>query len=373
MEKGAPMRDLPAGAPAPDDPSTHVRSTALSRRTMLRSGGLLAALSAAGLTAAACTSEKEGTGDKATPAAAGDGPQKGKKVIFVVHDKNPFFAPVEAGFKAFGAVMGWETQFTGPPAFDAQATVDMQTNALNAKPAGVIFTRVDTSAFDANIKRAQTEGIKVILSNVASDGYEKLGVGFVGQSFVPAGEVCGMEIAKYVKQKTGRSDGLILAGNISPGNSALEQRIEGTERGVQKYNQANGTNYRVEPLVTSTDEAKAVGVIDARYARDRDSVVGWAMSAFDHQYVATWSKSKNLVGKFAVGGFDLVAPVLDGIEAGTIDFSLGQNPYAQGWIAAALLAMQIDPGFPAGSYDTGAEVVDKSTVKVAKQREARFA
>jgi ABC-type sugar transport system substrate-binding protein len=342
-----------------------------SRRNLLRGGGAAAAVGLGGVLLSACTSEKTPTAAAPAAAAAGGGAQKGKKVIFVVHDKNPFFAPVQKGFEDFGKVMGWETQFTGPPAFDVQQTVDLQTNALNAKPAGVIFTRPDDKAFDATIQRAITEKVPVVLSNVAGAGFEKFRIGFVGQSFVTAGKVAGHEIAKYAKERSGKTDGVIIAGNFAPGNSALDDRIKGIQLGVAEANAANGTTYTVETLVTSTDEAKAVAIIDARYRRS--PVVGWAMSAFDHQFVSTWAKNNNLVGKFGNGGFDLTAPVLTGIADGSIDFSLGQNPYAQGWVAASMIAMQIDPKFPGCVTDTGAELVDKSNIAEIQKREASFA
>ncbi|MFF3784080.1 substrate-binding domain-containing protein [Streptomyces sp. NPDC001933] len=344
-------------------------NSSMSRRGLLLSGSL----ASAGILLAACSSEKEPSADASSRGRAADGPQKGKKVIFVVHDKNPFFAPVQRGFEDFGATMGWETQFIGPPAPDAQKTVELQASALSAKPDGVIFTRIDETSFDANIKRATSSGVKVILSNVASDGYEKLGVGFVGQNFVNAGDACGREIARCAKKRTGKSEGVIVCGNFAPGSTALEQRIQGIKQGIEAYNKENGTSFSTEVLITSTDESKAVAAIDAKYASKKDKIVGWAMAAFDHQYVATWAKSKNLVGKFAVGGFDLIQPVLDGVKDKSIDFSLGQNPYAQGWIAAALLAEEFDPGYPARTYDTGAEVVNAANVDAVAKREARFA
>src|ERR671936_2142445 len=132
------------------------------------------------------------------------------KVIFVVHDNNPFFVPVRYGFERFGKMAGWKTQFTGPPQQNTQDTVNLQANALTAKPAGVIFTRIDTSSFDANIRRAQQLGVKIILSNVASAGYQKLGVGFVGQDFIPAGRVHGQQAAKWAQKITGRTSGVIV-------------------------------------------------------------------------------------------------------------------------------------------------------------------
>lgn len=351
----------------------------LDRRRLLQTGGVLAAVGGGALLSS-CTSEggddAEATTAGATTSAsavAASGAGAGRRVTFIVHDRNPFFAPVEAGFTDFGQLAGWETQFTGPPQFDVQATVDAQTSALAARPDGVIFTRVDETAFDRTIQQAIDDEIAIVLSNVASAGYQDLGVGFVGQDFVPAGQVCGAQICRFAQDKTSRTDGLIIAGNFSPGNSAIEQRVEGTALGVEEYNEANGTSFTVDVLVTSSDEAEAVAAIDARYRRDSGDIVGWAMAGFDHQFVAVWSETEDLVGSFAVGGFDLTAPVLEGIAADTIDFSLGQNPYAQGWMAACMLWMQMEQGFPAnGTYDTGAEIVDAAIIEAVTEREGRF-
>lgn len=341
-----------------------------SRRAVLTTAAAASVLGA--LTLAGCTSEKTPTASAAAGANTA-GPQTGKKVIMVVHDTNPFFAPVKAGFETFAAAAGWEAQWVEPKSSAIPDVVAAQQNAISAKPDGLIMTRIDPTAFDDNINKAKSDGIKVILSNVASDGYQELGVGFVGQEFIAAGNVCGQEIAKYAATKLGRKDGVIVCGNGAPGNSALEQRIEGTKQGVDAYNKANGTDFTAETFVSSFDANEAIGKISAKYTADGDKIVGWAMSAFDHQYVAEWAQQKNLVGKFAIGGFDLIKPVLDLIESGDIDFSLGQNPYAQGWIAAALLAMEIDPGYPAFTYDTGAEIVDASNIEDVQAREAAFA
>ncbi len=294
------------------------------------------------------------------------------KVIFVVHDNNPFFVPVRVGFERFGKMAGWKTKWVGPPSQSTQDTVTLQANAITAKPAGVIFTRIDTSSFDANIRRAQQLGIKLILSNVASAGYQKLGVGFVGQDFVPAGRVHGQQAAKWAQKLTGRKSGLIVLGNFAPGNSALEQRIQGTKEGIAAYNKANGTSYTTNVLVTSSDQAEAIGRIDAKYRKDGGKIVGWAMSEFTNEFVAIWAKSKGLKGKFSNGGFDLIKPVLDAIKAGDSQWAIAQNPYAQGFIASALLSMELFPGYPAFSYDTGAEVVDNTNIDFVIKREKPF-
>jgi ABC-type sugar transport system substrate-binding protein len=342
--------------------------TGISRRQLIGRG---AALTAAGTFVAGCGS----SGSEESSAASGDGVagQKGRTVIMAMHDSNPFFVPVKAGFEAFAEMAGWDASYVAPPKQETPAVVSLQQNALLKKPDAVIFSRIDTNSFDENIKRAVDQGIRVVLSNVASDGYEELGVGFVGQDFIPAGVVNGLEACKYAQQVTKRTDGLIVCGNFAPGNSAIEQRITGTRQGVEQYNRENGTSFATETLVTSSDQSEAIGRISAKHSKDRDAIVGWAMAGIDHQFVAQFATDKNVAGQFAIGGFDLIKPVLDGIKAGTIHWTLGQNPWAQGFVAAALAAMELDPGYPARDYDTGAEVVDRSNIDAVIEREARFA
>lgn len=333
----------------------------LNRRTLLKVGGasavLLGASSVLGTPFAEAANHKN--------AAL----QRRKKVTCVIHDLNPFFVPLEKGFREFGKFMGWSVNYVGPTGQDIQKTVELQAAAIASRPDGVIFTRIDDKAFDANIKLAQRRGIKVVLTNVGSKGYEDLSVPFVGQDFVPAGKIAGLQGADYARKKTGKNSGVILVGNFAPGNSALEDRAAGAKLGVTEYNSKNGTSYTTEILVTSSDEAKATGIIEARLAKG--DVVGYIGTEFSHQFFGNVIKRRNL--KLSNGGFDLVQPVLQGIKAGNIDFTLDQNPWAQGWVASSLLAMEMSPGFKSFSYDTGSAVIDAKNINAIIKREAVFA
>ncbi len=212
-----------------------------------------------------------------------------------------------------------------------------------------------------------------MLYNVASDGYKDLGVGFVGQDFVPAGVTNGLQVAKYAQQITKRKDGLIILCELAAGNSALEQRTAGAKAGVEQYNKKNGTNYRTEVLITDGDQAKAIARMDAKWTAKKDQIVGWAHADQALAYGASWAADRNLVGKFAQGGFDLVPSILQALDGGSAQWSIGQNPYAQGWVTSSLLDMQMEAGYPGYTYDTGSEIVDKSNIKAVMAREAKFA
>jgi ribose transport system substrate-binding protein len=296
-----------------------------------------------------------------------------KKVIFVTHDDNPFFVPVRAGLEQFGALAGWDTQWTGPAPHDEVKTLQAQLDAIAAKPAAVGFTRVNTSTFDDAIKQAQAAGIFVILFNTASDGYKALGVAYVGQEFIPAGIQSGLQAAKHSQAITSRTDGVIVLGTIAPGHSALDARMEGARQGIAQYNEDNGTTFTTEDLTTSTDPAEAISKLSAKYAADGANIVGFAHADFVHWHTATWIEQEGLQGKFANGGFDLVPGVLDALQKNTAQWSIAQNPYAQGWVTSALIHMAIENGYPPFSYDTGAEIVDATNIAAVIEREAQFA
>lgn len=298
--------------------------------------------------------------------------QQAKKVIFVTHDDNSFFVPVRFGFEEFGEMAGWETQWVGPPKHDEPATLQYQLDALAAQPVAVGFTRVNTSMFDDAIKQAQDSGIFVILYNTASEGYQELGIAYVGQEFIPAGHQSGLNAAKYAQEMSGRTDGTIVLGTIQPGHSALDARMEGARQGIAAYNEANGTTFVTEDLTTSPDPAEAVGKLDAYYSANVDKVVGFAHADFVHWHTATWIEQAGLQGKLANGGFDLVPGVLDAIKAGTAQWSIAQNPYSQGWVTSSLIHMAIEHDYPPYSYDTGAEIVDASNIDAVIPREAKF-
>jgi ribose transport system substrate-binding protein len=341
----------------------------LSRRDVLKRGGIAGAGIGAGLT---LPGGALAAAPVAGPAYGLRGQTAKRKVIFVTHDDNPFFVPVRAGLEEFGKLAGWQTQWVGPPKNDEVATVQFQLDAIASKPDAVGFTRINTAQFDDPIKQAQDAGIFVILYNTASEGYKDLNVAYVGQEFIPAGIESGLNAGKHAQEITGRKDGVIVLGTIAPGHSALDARMEGARQGIAKYNKENGTTYTTEDMTTSTDPAEAISKLDAKWSADGDKIVGFAHADFVHWHTATWIEQAGLQGKFANGGFDLVPGVLDAIEKNLAQWSIAQNPYAQGWVTSSLIHMAIEHDYPPFSYDTGAEVVDATNIKKVIEREKQF-
>jgi potassium efflux system protein len=67
-------------------------------------------------------------------------------------------------------------------------------------------------------------------------------------------------------------------------------------------------------------------------------------------------------------GFDLGSKQLDGIRAGNLDGSLGQQPFIQGLWPVVQLYLQIDRGVSAANVDTQAQLITKDNVETVGKR-----
>ena len=296
---------------------------------------------------------------------------KKRKIIFVTHDLNIFFVPVIIGMRNFASMAGWETQMQGVTPHDTAKTVELQYNAIAAKPDAVGFTAINLEAFLDPIKAALDAGIFVVLFNTRAPGVkEATGCAYVGQDFIPAGNVAGYELCKYITKHTGRKDGKIVQPIIAPGHFALEARNLGGSQGVETYNKENGTTFTTEPLACTTVETEALAKFEAKWSAESDQIVGWLAADFTHGFVGHMAEAKGLVGKFAVGGYDLVQYVMEGIKTGSVDFTLGQNPYAQGFMTSALMYQGLEVGYPASDINTGAELIDATNIDKIMVRES---
>jgi ribose transport system substrate-binding protein len=53
-----------------------------------------------------------------------------------------------------------------------------------------------------------------------------------------------------------------------------------------------------------------------------------------------------------------------------VDYTIGQNPFAQGFMTAAMIYQGLERGYPASDLDTGAEIVDAANIDKVIKREA---
>jgi len=292
-----------------------------------------------------------------------------RKMNFVVHAMDPFFVPTIVGMKDACAMTGWDCQFNGPQQYSAEKTVEAFENALSQQPDAIAFTYTQPKIFDASIKKARDQNVFLIAYNTDSEGRKEQGIAYVGQDQIPAGRVSGYQAAKYAQETTKKTSGTIVIVTCCPGHSALEQRIQGTREGVEQYNQEHGTSFTTEVLAGATTDPEYLAKVQAKWTADQDKIVGFAgVDGFTRE-ICVFVGQQGLKGKIAAGGFDYVDQTLVGIQNGDCQWSIGQDPYSQGFVPVFLAWIALERGYPARDYDTGAEVADASNIDRIVARE----
>ena len=338
----------------------HLREGKLSRRELFSTAGKV------GVGAAAASMAPTGS-VFAAPARADFPP---RKVLWLTMVRAAFFVPVAVGQKEAAALYGWETQFNAPDTYTPDAVVNIFMSYIEQEPDAISFAYVQPNIFDKAIEKAREKGIFLITFNTDSDGRVDHGLAYVGQDMIYAGNVNGQQAAMHAQEVTGKTEGKVVISNPIPGHSALEARALGTAEGVATYNEANGTSYETEVLATSTNEAEYVSKIEAKWTAEGDNIVAFAGTGSMTFGIGLFLKSANLAGKVAGGGFDLDDPTLMAIKDGRLQWTIGQDPYSQGWVTSALIWGALERQITPNDYITAAEIIDASNIDVIIEREA---
>lgn len=286
-------------------------------------------------------------------------------IVFTHHSSasNPFWQAVKRGFddaceKIQANCQMIFTQTEG--AIDQQAANMMA--ALAGGPDALLTSIVDNNAFDQIIASARESGTIVIASNVddteGADGNARQA--FIGQGFVPAGYSLGRKMAEFFP-----AQGPIKAvvGVSAPGQNWSEQRAAGVIQYLEEFKGANpDRSVEIVRLDTGTDGAVVAERVGAYINANPDTTVYFDTGLW-HAYVAQVLADRGVEpGKVLMGGFDIVAEVLQQMEAGYIQVQVDQQPYMQGFmpVMQAYLAHTVD--LAPADIDTGQGLVLREDV-----------
>ena len=302
------------------------------------------------------------------------GAQEPMNIVFTHHSSasNPFWQAVKKGFDdACGKIQAnCQMIFTQTEGSIEQQSANMLA-ALSNKPDALITSIVDNNAFDQIIADARAAGVTVIASNVddteGAAGNQRQA--FIGQGFIPAGYELGKKMSEFFP-KEGKIKALI--GVSAPGQNWSEQRAAGVMKFLEEFKAANTSREVViERLDTGTDGAVVADRVGAYLAANPDTTVYFDTGLW-HAYVAQVLADRGIEpGKVLMGGFDIVAEVLQQMEAGYIQVQVDQQPYMQGFMPVMEAYLTKTVGLVPADIDTGKGVVVKADVptlmELAKQ------
>ena len=127
-----------------------------------------------------------------------------------------------------------------------------------------------------------------------------------------------------------------------PGHTALEERIEGTRAGIEE-----NSGYTTEVLDGTADANQYVSNVEAKWQAEQEEIVAFAGVSGYTENLGRFAEANGLGGSVALGGFDLLPTTMDSIAAGDMQWTIGQDPYTQGFLPVLMAWKQLERGLSA--------------------------
>jgi simple sugar transport system substrate-binding protein len=342
----------------------------VTRRRLLGGIGLTSASLAASALLAACTNNDDKSGDAAA-AGAGDFPETPRwRFVFINHvTTNPFFTPTQYGAQDACALLNCEFQFTGSKDSIVAEMVNATNTAISGKADGIAIAVVDKDAFQAPVDQALDAGIPVVSYNAdgARDDKGTNRLAYIGQGLYESGFALGQRAIE-----AGLDSGDVVGFIATPGALNIQPRIDGASDAIKQ----SGKSLNFTAVGTNADVTRGLSIIDA-YAQGHPDLAGMlAVDAGSTQSVGQVAQKYSMrdKGLKVAGGFDLVPETLNAINGGSLDFTIDQQPYLQGFLPVLYLYLYKLSGglmFPSET-NTGLLFVTKDNVKPYLDTKTRF-
>jgi simple sugar transport system substrate-binding protein len=228
--------------------------------------------------------------------------------------------------------------------------------AIAAKANGIGCCLIDNTSFNKPVDTALSQGIPVIAYNAdVSAGVPNHRMAYIGQNNLTAGAAVGLQVLKHVKK------GDLVAGVIAtPGTGNIQPRIDGAKAVLVKA----GINFQ-EVGTSATEGSPEYNKIAAWYAGHKSAKFMFAVDSGDSNALAQFVQKNKLQGKVGAAGWDVGTPVVQGINAGNLTFTIDQQAYLQGFDTIMQLFLYNVSGglMKPTNTDTGLGIVVKSNVK----------
>jgi simple sugar transport system substrate-binding protein len=350
-----------------------------TRRRLLKGTGLVSATAAASALLAACSSSSSASPSTSASASAastvGNFPKTPPWQFWFVNHvyTNPFFVPTQYGFQDAAALLGLPTPKWGGSASTSSVSqmVSYLDTAISANADGIATTVISNTGFTGPVGKAMQAGIPVISYNadgtVNSKGVPDIGTNrlcYVGQALYTSGQQLGQRIKSLVT-----TPGEVVIFIATPGTGNIQPRYDGAASILTP------AGYKVSEIATGAATNAELPAEKAYLLAHKSSVKGaFAVDAGSTQFLAQALAGAGMSGKIPAGGFDLTPTTLSAIKAGSIEFTIDQQPYLQGFLPTLYLYLyKLSGGLVAPpDTDTGLTFVTKSTVGPYLSTPTRF-
>jgi simple sugar transport system substrate-binding protein len=310
---------------------------------------VLATAASLAVALAACSSQGGAQNNQAGGAPAG----KTYTIAMVTHEQpgDSFWDKIRAGAQAAAKQEGITLKYSNNNDAGQQATLVQ--NAIDSKVDGIAVTLAYADQVGPAAQKAVQAGIPTVAFNSGISDYQKYGIGmYFGSDEDLAGQSAGQKM-------TSAGGGKAICVVQEQGSVALEARCAGVKKTFPNTEnlQVNGADL---PSVQQTIGAKL----------QQDPSISYVVTLGAPIALAALQAKTGANSKAKIVTFDLNADVAKDIQAGTIEFSIDQQPYVQGYMAVTSLWLSLTNGNDLGGGKpvlTGPSFVDKTNIaKIAE-------
>lgn len=317
---------------------------------MKRSKALVCALLAACL--CACTA--------AAPAGA-----RHRVAIVAKSTRTEFWLSVFAGAEAAATEYNIELSITGPETEEDYETQNrMVADAVAAGAEALVFSAIDYENNAAAIDAAAESGVRIVAidSNVDSGAVQT----YIGTDNYAAGQMAAQAALDGV-------EGQLTVGIVNYDVSSANGQER--ERGAVDAFEQSGRARVAAVINTLAEAARAQADTAVMLAEHPEINVLLAFNEPTSVGAADAVEGMGLAEEVFLAGFDSNVATIDGLQDGTVDALIVQNPYAMGYLGveSAYRLLSGQGGSPEATVDTSTRIVNRDNMFTMDSQKALFA
>lgn len=253
-----------------------------------------------------------------------------ERFVMVSHgsDSNVWWNTVKNGMRDASEDFGVPVDYRNPPTGDTGDMVRILEQASARNYAGVITTVPNQEMIQKGLAGVKAKHIPLITINGGPEAGMKLGaILHIGQPEYEAGKAAG-ERAKAA----GIHDFLCV--NHGADIQALWDRCKG-------FADAIGADYKKSTMDSGEDPTVIESKVAAYLRSHPNTQAILALGPDQAMGVLRGVTDAGKAGKLYVATFDLSPDILKAIQAGQIQFAIDQQPYLQGYLSVAAMAIAV--------------------------------
>lgn len=260
----------------------------------------------------------------AAPAQAGE-----LHFVMVSHapDSDSWWNTIKNAMKQADEDFGVQTEYRNPPNGDIADMARLIEQAAARNYDGVATTIADYDVLKSSIGKVTAKNIPLVTLNSGTEEESaKLGaVMHIGQPEYAAGKAAG---------EKAKADGIksFLCVNHYATNAASFERCKG-------FGDAIGADYKTSTIDSGQDPTEIQSKVSAYLRNHPDTQAILTLGPIGTTPTLRALRQMGVAGKIWFAAFELNDDVVQAIRDGTIQFAIDQQPYLQGYISVAVLAI----------------------------------